>query len=424
MKFFDRIKLLFSSNFEQYIKDFNQGNDIVTTNASGMTYSAVFACFRVLAETFASVPIFEYKKLDDGEREQTDDTGYFDILHGVANSEMSSYNFKESSMYQQCAGGNAISIRETNRFNGTAGLYPLEWNRVYVFRDKETRKLMYRVDGTDVYTRDQVVHVPGPSMDGVMGMSILEYAAQSIMLGKNYDNYGVSFYKNGVMSSGIFEHPQAVKDTAFERLREEIKKNYQGLKNAGVPMILEDGMKFHELTIKPIDAQFLESRKFGVEEICRFCRVPLHLVQNLDKATNNNIEHQSLEFAMYTMLPHFKRFEEAYNTQLLSRNQRSNGYYFEFNMASLLRGDSASMANSFMMGRQWGWLSVNDIRRMLNLPKIPNGDIYLQPMNMVEAGKEPEQIENNGVIPDDTVKREIEDLVNMSLGGRKNGKMV
>jgi HK97 family phage portal protein len=153
---------------------------------------------------------------------------------------------------------------------------------------------------------------------------------------------------------------------------------------------LEDGLKFKEVSIKPVDAQFLESKKFQVEEICRFCRVPLHLVQNLDKATNNNIEHQSLEFSMYTMLPHYKRAEEAVNTQLLTKEQREKGYYYEFNMNTLLRGDAKSMADAFAVGRQWGWLSVNDIRRLNNQNGIgPEGDIYLTPLNMIQAGKEP-----------------------------------
>jgi HK97 family phage portal protein len=160
------------------------------------------------------------------------------------------------------------------------------------------------------------------------------------------------------------------------------------MENAGVPMLLEDGMKFNQLTMRLADAELLASKKFQTEEICRIFRVPPHLVQNLDRSTNNNIEHQSLEFAMYTMLPKFKRWEGCINSQLLTKAQRDAGYYFEYNMAALTRGDQKSMADAFAVGRQWGWLSVNDIRKLLNMNRIENGDIYLQPMNMIEAGKQ------------------------------------
>ncbi|MCG7853789.1 MAG: phage portal protein [Methanosarcinaceae archaeon] len=414
MKLFDRIKMVFSSDFDSLITQFMTGQDykihgIEVSEGTSMRFSAIFACFRVLAETFASVPIFEYKKLDNGDREQTDDTGLYDILHGMANSEMSSYNWKEASMYQQCAGGNAVSIREINNYGDTRGLVPLEWQRVKIKRDKESLKLMYEVDGKKLFSRDQVFHLPGPSVNGLIGMSIIEFAAQATQLGNSYESYGINFYKNGAMPSGIFKHKTVLKDEALKRLKETLKYNYQGLHNTGTPMLLEDDLDFKELSIKPADAQFIECKKFQVEEICRFCRVPLHLVQNLDKATNNNIEHQSLEFIMYTMLPHFKRAEECINTQLLSIEQRKKGYYFEFNMNTLLRGDAASTATAFATGRQWGWLSVNDIRRMLNLNRIPNGDIYLTPMNMIEAGKEPIV---PGAIPPEQTEEQTETTVN------------
>lgn len=138
--------------------------------------------------------------------------------------------------------------------------------------------------------------------------------------------------------------------------------------------------------VNPVDAQLLESKSFQAEDVCRIYRVPQHLIQLLGHSTNNNIEQQSLEFVMYTMLPIFKRWEENINMQLLTEQERRAGYYVEFNMAALLRGDAVSRATAYATGRQWGWLSVNDIRKLENLPAIPNGDIYMQPLNMGEAG--------------------------------------
>lgn len=394
------------STWDKYVRDFLSGNDLSPNgdiNLSGdnaLKYSVVFGCLRVLAETFASVPVFEYRKIDDSDREKTDDTGLYDVLHNVTNDEMSAYSFKEMGMYQINCGGNLVCLRENNRLGQVIGLKPYRWNQIDIKRNKESNKLEYTIDrkAEFTYTRDKVFHVAGPSLDGITGMSPLEYASQAIKLGVSYETFGLNFYKNGAAPSGIFKHPGMLKDEAFKRLKEDIKGAYQGLANSGTPIIAEDGLDFVQLSIKPVDAQLLECKKFQIEDICRIYRVPLHLVQNLDKATNNNIEHQSLEFVMYTMLPHFKRWEDAINSQLLNSSQRKAGYYFEFNLSALLRGDAKSMAEAFAQGRQWGWLSVNDIRRMLNMNKIDNGDIYLQPMNMIEAGKQVVEDQNKRLV--------------------------
>jgi HK97 family phage portal protein len=419
MRFFERIKAVFSPSFDELIAAWKRGDDpkiasVAITEDVAMKYGVVFACFRVLAETFASVPVFEYKKINDSDRERSNDTGLYDILHSTPNEEMSAYNFKEASMYQLCAGGNAIARRLKNGLDGIAGLYPYAWQTVRIGRNKDTGKLEYEHDkgngDKEILSRADVFHVPGPSMNGVTGMSVLEYAVSSIRLGVTYERFGQNFFENGAFPSGIFKHPGRLNDEPYERLKKDLKTRYQSMTAKGEPILAEDGLDFIPFEIKLVDQQLIECKKLQLEDICRFCRVPLHLVQNLDRATNNNIEHQSLEFIMYTMLPHFKRAEECINSQLLSRKQRDAGYYFEFNINTLLRGDSKSMAEAFAIGRQWGWLSVNDIRRLLNMNSIPNGDIYLQPMNMYEAGKElPEKK------PDDGIRKEVENLITASM---------
>jgi HK97 family phage portal protein len=398
MKLFQRLKTaLNQASWDDMIRAFASGADIPSgdndiSESSAMKYTAVFACCRVLAETFSSVPVFEYKKNPvTGDRTKTDDTGIYDLLHNTPNSEMSAYGFAEQAMYQLNTTGNSVSAISRNAYGQILEIYPYDYKNVTVVRDPDTQKLQYKIKNASlgsetIKDKSQVFHVAGPSLNGILGMSPIQYAMQAIRLGLTYEKFGVKFYKNGAMPSGVFEHPGFLKDEAYKRLKEDLDKNYQGLTNAGRPILAEDGLKFSPLQINPVDAQLLESKKFQVEDVCRIYRVPLHLVQNLDKATNNNIEHQSLEFVMYTMLPWFKRFESCINNQLLNKEQRKNGYYFEYNLSGLLRGDQKSMAEAFAIGRQWGWLSVNDIRRLMNMNTIPNGDIYLQPMNMVEAG--------------------------------------
>ena len=397
MNFFQRVRAVFSKTyFEQYLENWYQGNDVPDSFAHlseemALRYSVFFACNRVLAETFASVGIHEYKKDKNGDREPTNDTGLYPILHFAPNDETSPFNFQECLMYQLNLGGNFVAQRLMDG-RRLAGFSQIPWENYDIYRDPVDRKLKYRIRGaadTVILNRSDVLHVPGPSTDGYIGMSLLAYASSTIRLGSTYDKFGQKFYENGATPTGVFEIDNFLKDEAYNRLKKDLAERYTGLMNAGRPMLLEDGLKYKTLTINPIDAELLNSRKFQVEDICRFFRVQPHLVQHLEKSTNNNIEQQSLEFVMYTMLPHFKRVEENINSQLLTPQQRAQGYYLEFNISSLLRGDSKAMSESFSKGIQGGWFSVNDVRRMLNLNSIENGDTHLQPLNMVPVGTEP-----------------------------------
>ncbi len=400
-------KLIFGKSMSELISDWLKGDDDTLSNnrilnintAIAMKYSTFFACVRVLSETLAGAPIMLYQKQPNGDRKVSNDLPIYDVFHNRPNEEMSPFNFKEACMVALNTGGNAVSQRLVNRQGQLVGLYPYPWERVEIKRNLTTKKLEYKIRGTDeekTLQRSEVFHVPGFSMDGIIGMSPIEYTANAIRLGITYEVFGQQFYKNGANASGAFSFAGGLSDVAFKRLKEEVGKNWTGLKNTGRPMILEEGGTFHPFTIKPVDAELLSSKKFQVEDVARCFRVPLHLIQNLDRATNNNIEHQSLEFIMYTMLPWFKRWEEAINSQLLTPYERMAGYYLEFKIDSLLRGDAKSRADAYAVGRQWGWLSVNDIRKLENMNGIgPAGDIYLTPANMYEAGKEPTKDQQN-----------------------------
>lgn len=396
LRFLQKVRFVFSNNFDDMVQKFLIGDDVVNipagaiTTTTAMKYTAVFACLRVLGETYANVPALLYRKKDDGDREARNDLAIYEILHNKPNDEMSPFNFKEACMMALNTGGNSVCERLVDRRGRLVGLYPYQWQQVTIDRD-ENKKLRYKIQGKNeskTLTRGEVFHIPGPSMDGINGLSPIEYATSAIRLGQSYEQFGVNLYKNAAMSSGAFKFPHAIKETAFQRLKKELKENYVGLQQTGTPMILEDGAEFQPFTIKPADAQLIENKKFQIEDIARIYRVPLHLIQNLDRSTNNNIEKQSLEFVMYTMLPWFKRSEENVNMQLLTPAERKAGFYIEYKLDGLLRGDAASRARAYALGRQWGWLSVNDIRRLENLSPIPNGDRYLEPTNMTEAGQD------------------------------------
>ncbi len=410
----ERLRVLLTGRSE-IERAFYAGDDLPSDGAMSpemaMKYSAVNACVRVRAETFASVPAMLYIKTKDG-REPVTDLTLYDVLHYRPNDDMAPFGFKEALMTNFDVSGNALCQKLVNRAGDVVGLVPMKYDTVEI-RKGGAGGLEYvvRVDGRDkILTRREIFHVPNLSFDGLIGLSPISYAAQAIALGVAYEKYGVNFYKNAALPSGVFEHPTELSQEAFERLREGVKANYTGLRNSGVPMILEGGMKWSQITINPVDAQLLESKYFQIEDICRIYRVPQHLVNKLDRSTYSNIEHMSLEFVMYTMLPIFKRFEDNINAQLLTPEQRKKGYYVEFKIDGLLRGDAKSRAEAYGMGRQWGWLSVNDIRRLENMPPIPNGDRYLEPMNFREAGSKED--------PEATNRAYAEILAILKDGGR------
>ena len=373
------------------------GEQNVDTDTA-LKYSAVFACCRVLAETFASVPILLYRKGGDGEREAVTDLPIYDILHNVPNEEMSHFNFSEAMMMGMNTDGNAIAQRLYNSSGELIGLYPI---KAEIKRDPNTKKLVYEAqDGSQsrIFRRTEIFHVPGPSLDGISGMSPISYAASAIRLGLSYEQFGIKFFRNAANPSGAFTNPGELGEEAYQRLKKELREKYTGLNNSGVPLLLEGGLQWQQFSVNPTDAQLLESKKFQIEDICRIYRVPQHLVNKLDRSTNNNIEEQALEFVMYTMLPIFKRFEECINAQLLTPQQRVQGYYVQYKIDGLLRGDSASRVAMYTAGRQWGYLSSNDIRRLEDLPPIPNGNIYLSPANMQEAGSQNSSDVNNKML--------------------------
>ena len=395
----NRIKFLLTG-YSEHAQDFLTGDEVSTSGTVGTTtamkYSAVNSCIRVRAETFASIPAILYKKNTDG-REPVTDLMIWDILHNRPNEEMSAFNFKETILTNFDISGNVVCEKLLNKKGDIVGLYPYNHELVQIGRNKETNKLEYTIgSGTvkKILTRDNVFHVPNLSFDGVVGLSPITYAAMAIQLGLTYETFGVNFYKNGALTSGVFEHPQTIGDQAYERLKRDLKKSYAGLKNIGTPMILESGMKWNPVSINPIDAQLLESKYFQIEDICRIYRVPQHMVNKLDRSTFSNIEEMALEFVMYCVLPICKRFEDNINSQLLTPKQRQDGYFVEFKIDGLLRGNAKSRSESYSIGRLGGWLSVNDIRRLENLSPIPNGNIYLEPMNYKEAGTEAETYSN------------------------------
>jgi HK97 family phage portal protein len=262
-------------------------------------------------------------------------------------------------------------------------LIPIHPDRVEVkvYQDEK----FYNIDqGKETFDDSEMIHILGLSFDGIIGKSVIEAARESIGLGLAADQFGGSFFGNGANVSAVLKHPGRLSDEAYKRLMSSWQRRYSGLDNAHKTAILEEGMAVEKVSISPSESQFLETRKFGVEDIARFFRLPLAYLGHLDNSTNRaNIEEQGIQFQRNTILPWVKRWESELNRKLFTPE---DDYYVRFNMEGLLRGDIRSRYDSYAVGRQWGWLSVNDIRSQEGLDPLDNGDVYLQPLNMVEAG--------------------------------------
>ncbi|MGE5553305.1 MAG: phage portal protein [Betaproteobacteria bacterium] len=379
------------ANPEQWLVDFFAGGSATAAGVrvnekTALHNSAVFACTRVLAETVAQIPLPVYRRLQPRGRERAMDHPLYELLHNQPNPEMNSFTFRETLTGHLALWGNAYAEIEYGRNGYPVALWPLRPDRVVVERDPETKRVVYYVtlpEGQRVtLSKEKVFHIPGLGFDGIKGYSVVHMAREAIGLGLAVEEFGARFFGNGTNPLGVLEHPGKVSDNARENMRKSWEELYSGLSNAHRVAILEEGVKYQRIGIPPEDAQFLETRKFQITDVARWFRMQPHMIGDLEKATFSNIEHQSLEFVMFTMGPWFGRWEAAINTQLVPREQRRI-IYAEFLVSGLLRGDLKSRYEAYAIARQNGWLSANDIREKENENPIPGGDVYMVNGNMV-----------------------------------------
>jgi HK97 family phage portal protein len=231
-----------------------------------------------------------------------------------------------------------------------------------------------------------MIHVCGLSFDGMVGISPIKAARETFGIGLAANQFGAQFFGNGANVGGVLTHPGRLSDEAYTRIRNSWANSYGGLGNAHKTAILEEGMKIERMTIPPDQAQFLQTRVFQVEEVARWFLIPPHMIGDLkNSATRANVEEQGIQFVRNTIRPYAVRWEEEFTLKLFGLE---SPFFVEFNLEGLLRGDIKSRYDAYAVGRQWGWLSVNDIRKKEQLPDVEGGDVYLQPLNMVNAGQD------------------------------------
>lgn len=355
---------------------------------SALQVIAVYACVKLISETFASVPLPVYEKLDRGKR-KADDQPLYTVLHDIANPELTSFEFRQTLMVNMLLtkGGFAEIVR--NGAGQIAELWPIPSKYVVVQRDPKTKELLYFVTipgGGQGYVlkASQVWHIKGMSFDGINSFEPVNLGREAFGLSLATEEFGARFFSNGANMGGIVEYPGAMTDDAYNRYKESFAEAYGGLSKSSRLVFLEEGLKFHKIDTPPEASQFLETRKFQVIEVARFFNVPPHMIMDLERATFSNIEQQAIGFVVYTMRPWFVKTEQSILKDLIPPMYRKK-YFAKFNVDGLLRGDFKTRMEGYNFGRQNGWLSANDIRELEDMNPISadqGGDLYLVNGNM------------------------------------------
>lgn len=359
----------------------------VVSEQSALRFVTVYSCAQVLAETMGSLPCHVFRERRGGGSDKVTDYHLYELVHDLPNDEMQSQTWMETKTGHLALSGNTYSILTPNGRGQIIDAYPAPWDQVTPQRNPETGRIEYAVidrGKPEIYPADRVLHVPGWGYDGLKGYSRIRMAAQAVGLGMATAEFAERFYGQGMNVGTVLEFPQAMSDAAYTRMKEWVDQEGVGLGKSWRPFILEEGAKLNRIPMPFSDAQFIETRKFSREEICGLFRVPPHMIADLSRSTNNNIEHQSLEFVQFTMLPIVTRFERSMKWKMLSKREREQGYYIKFNLASLLRADSKSRAEFYHIMRQDGVYNADEIRAFeeMNPQEGGAGKAYLANGNL------------------------------------------
>lgn len=366
---------------------------VTVTATTARRVSAVWAAVRILAESVASLPVFVYKRRPDGKGKDKQPTNPLHrLLHDQPNAWQTSFEFFEMLMGHVVLRGNAYAEIIYDGRGSIRMVIPLHPDRMRVYDLTQEQigdqPMAYEYQPATGPSRvlfaDEVLHLKGLSDDGLVGLSPIEIFRETLGLSLGTEQYAAKYFGNYANPGGVLTHPKTLSKDAATRLREQWEHRQAGLDNAHRLAVLEEGLSWTQIGVKPQDSQLLESRKFSVTEIARIFRIPPHLLGDLERATFTNIEQQSIEFVVYALRPWLVRWEKRLGLSMLTKDERQRGYFIEFNVDGLLRGDISSRYRAYAIGRQWGWLSPNDVLSLenMNLREDAGGNAYHEPLNM------------------------------------------
>lgn len=384
-----------TSSPSQWLIDWVRGgaessSGVTVNESSSLKHTPFWAAVRIISGTVGALPFQVYRRLDNGGKMREASHAVYDLLHNRPNPYMDALTFIESRQAHVLTYGNGFAEIQRNGAGRPIALWPL-------LPDRTERKITpeglpyYEVrpaDGPAVRLADEnVLHIKGLGFDGYTGYDVVTYHREAIGYGVAVKRYGARFFANDANPGGTLSHPGRLSDPAYKRLKESWNAQHEGLDQAHRMQILEEGMKWEPIGVEPQKAQALEIQKFTVDDCSRIFNIPPHKLGSLDRATYTNIEEQNIDFVTSTMFYWFRKWEQECNYKLFSKAERAT-HFCEILVDGLLRGNVESRSKAYATGRQWGYLSINDIRRFENMNPIgPEGDIYLDPLNMVPAGQ-------------------------------------
>lgn len=365
---------------------------VTVTPQSSLQVAAVFACVRLLSETVATLPLISYRRLASGGKDRATKWSLYSVLRNLPNPEMSAVDFWGALESHIELWGNAYAEKEMDRAGRVKALWPLRPDSVLPERNETTGRLEYSVIVKDgqlpvIVPAERILHIRGFGTNGLYGLSVIQQARQAIGLSLAAEEFGARFFGNGAIPGIVLTHPGKIGPEARKNMKDSWKEQHEGLQNAQRLSILEEGVKVERIGIPPNDSQFLETRRFQLAEVARMFAVPLHmLAEMMAGASYASVEQRSLEFLILSLRPRLVRIEQAVYRSLMTEAEREE-FFTEFLVDGLLRGDIRSRYAAYSAGRQWGWLSINDVRALENMNPIDGdgGNEYLKPLNMADV---------------------------------------
>ena len=392
------------------------------TEHTALSYSAVFNAISLISGTVGALPLHLVRRQNNSTSHAIDNSLY-DLLHTSPNPYMTAMTFRECMMAHILAWGNGYAEIVRNGRGQTVALWPITPDRVTPRMEGGVMYYEVTVDAErKALPRDRILHIPGLGFDGYVGYSVVNMARNSIGLGKAMERFGSNYFGQGTHPGVVVQHPGKLSETASKNLEKSLVNEYSGLGQTHRLMLLEEGMKLEKLGIPPNDSQFLESRQFQIPEIARWFNLPPHKLKDLTRSSFSNIESEQISFVVDSLLPWGIRLEQAYNMQLLSKDERSQGLYFKHIFEGLLRGNSKDRAEFYRAMFGIGAMNINEIRGKEDLDPVEGGDVHLVPLNMTtldkvgQAGEELPQVEpDSEANNNDQIRKTL-----TVLGGQRN----
>lgn len=404
-----------SSFWRGLIGSGRNSSGVAVTPDTALAIPVLQNCVTLLAESIAQLPLELYLRKDNGQREAAINHPLYDVLRYQPNGFQTPYELRECSQLAAGLRGQSFCFIERLGDGNVAKLWPLLNDKVTVYKGPDLLPYYQVGSNAERLPMRMVHHVRWHTGNHYTGLSPIELHAEAVGLAQAVRQYTGKSFANGASVSGVIERPREaapIKDQAtIDRILDQWGSKYSGMDNAKKVAMLQEGMTFKPISMTNVDAEIVSVLKLTGVDVARIYKVPLPMVNDLEKANYNTIEQLLIQFVVFCLLPWVKRHEQAMMRDFLLPQDRRD-YFIEFNLSGLLRGDQKSRYESYAIGRQWGWLSVNDIRRLENMPPVLGGDVYLQPLNMVDASKGMPDLNNPNVRAQlELQQREIERIL-------------